>query len=162
MSIGQLTKLCSRCQETLPVAEFHKNRTKKDGLHSQCKICRKRYSLSAVARAYQKRYDYSAARKAARRRYNSSELGRATHCRNNEKHKKRHPDREKARNAIQKLFVAGKLPRAKTLKCIDCGAQAKEYHHYLGYSEEHRLDVIPLCKQCHTAAGIWGFSRKPK
>lgn len=33
------TKRCSGCKETKPVSEFHNNRTKKDGLASQCKGC---------------------------------------------------------------------------------------------------------------------------
>jgi hypothetical protein len=44
---------------------------------------------------------------------------------------------------------AGLLPPAKTLLCVDCGAQAQEYHHHNGYEPEHLLDVIPVCRACH-------------
>jgi 5-methylcytosine-specific restriction endonuclease McrA len=35
------TKTCTKCNETKPVAEFSKRRTRKDGLQPRCKVCRK-------------------------------------------------------------------------------------------------------------------------
>jgi len=32
-------KRCTKCKQTLVVSEFHKNKAKKDGFHSECKIC---------------------------------------------------------------------------------------------------------------------------
>lgn len=132
MSIAQLTKHCSKCQEHLSVSEFHKNRTRKSGLQSWCKRCWKRYNRSAV-----------------RKKYFSSELGLAAGRRGNKKYRQRHPDREKARTAISNAIQSGKLPQARTLKCLHCGKRAKEYHHHLGYSPQHWLDVVALCKRCH-------------
>lgn len=34
-------KTCTRCGETKPVAEFHRNRTRRDGLQSRCKVCQR-------------------------------------------------------------------------------------------------------------------------
>ena len=149
MSTSQLTKRCSTCQELLSVAEFSKNRTRKDGLQLMCKSCHKRYDRSAARKNYYKQYNLSVAGKATRKKYDSSELGRVAKRCNSEKYRKRHPNQMKARSVIGNLCAAGKLPYAKTLKCTHCGAQAKEYHHYLSYAEEHQLDVIPLCKYCH-------------
>lgn len=36
------TKRCSTCKETKPVSEFGKNRSREDGLHTQCKVCKKK------------------------------------------------------------------------------------------------------------------------
>lgn len=33
------TKTCTKCGEAKPRSEFHKNRTKRDGLADQCKVC---------------------------------------------------------------------------------------------------------------------------
>jgi hypothetical protein len=38
-------KTCSRCEEQKPATEFHKCRTKPDGLQSYCKECKKNYNL---------------------------------------------------------------------------------------------------------------------
>jgi len=34
-------KVCSTCKESKPRSEFYKNKSKKDGLHPQCKVCSK-------------------------------------------------------------------------------------------------------------------------
>lgn len=39
--IVETTKLCSVCKQSLPTSAFHKNRWSPDGLHNQCKSCRR-------------------------------------------------------------------------------------------------------------------------
>lgn len=39
------TKKCSKCGRELPVSEFTKNSTRKDGLQSYCKTCQREVSL---------------------------------------------------------------------------------------------------------------------
>ena len=41
-----MTKQCSKCKEIKDVSEFGNNRTRRDGLQSQCKQCRKAYRKS--------------------------------------------------------------------------------------------------------------------
>lgn len=36
-----MTKRCSDCEGKKPLSEFHKNKTKPDGLQSICKVCRR-------------------------------------------------------------------------------------------------------------------------
>jgi hypothetical protein len=43
MSFDMGPKKCNTCKETKPVECFGKDRARKDGLHSQCKSCRKAY-----------------------------------------------------------------------------------------------------------------------
>ena len=37
------TKVCSKCKRELPISEFHKNKSRNDGIYSQCKQCRSKY-----------------------------------------------------------------------------------------------------------------------
>lgn len=60
-------------------------------------------------------------------------------------------EHEVARKFLSSTIGKGILPRAKTLMCADCGNPADEYHHHAGYEEEHWLDVVPLCRECHLA-----------
>lgn len=41
------------------------------------------------------------------------------------------------------------LPPARNFLCVDCGKPATDYDHYLGYNDEHCLDVQPVCRSCH-------------
>lgn len=55
-----------------------------------------------------------------------------------------------ATNAIRYAVKCGRMVKATELPCHDCGKPAQVYHHHLGYARRHWLDVIPLCKSCHT------------
>ena len=54
------TKVCSKCKKELPISEFYKNKSRKDGLHIQCKNCvneyAKKYRKSTKRKEVQKRY----------------------------------------------------------------------------------------------------------
>ena len=60
-----------------------------------------------------------------------------------------HPERYGAHMAVHYAIKVGKLAKATTLKCIYCLKQARQYHHHNGYENEHRLDVVPVCLECH-------------
>ena len=45
-TIGVIMKTCSKCKEEKPFSEFHKNRTRKDGLCVHCKTCKIKQSKS--------------------------------------------------------------------------------------------------------------------
>lgn len=47
--LGHLAvKRCSRCWVTRPLAEFHDDSTKRDGMRSNCRICEQRYRRRPV------------------------------------------------------------------------------------------------------------------
>lgn len=69
-------------------------------------------------------------------------------------YKRRWPERNAARCAINRLVRLGKIPSARTLTCADCGAPATDYDHHQGYDAENRLNVIPTCRKCHRARGV--------
>jgi hypothetical protein len=58
-----------------------------------------------------------------------------------------------AKNARQRVVdcvARGKMPRANTLKCADCGAPAV---HYDQRDYRKPLEVEPVCRGCHSARG---------
>jgi len=60
------------------------------------------------------------------------------------------PDKYKARYLVASAVMCGRFPPAWTMVCEACQeAQAAEWHHHNGYSEEFAMDVIALCKKCH-------------
>ena len=56
-------KQCSKCGVLKSEADFSKDRTRQDGLHRQCKVCR-----VATRRAYEKTEEFKAQRRAYRAR----------------------------------------------------------------------------------------------
>jgi len=57
------TKRCSKCGSTKPVSMFNKNKAKPDGLHSECKECRKQYYTAHKKHIQQYRKEYCASPK---------------------------------------------------------------------------------------------------
>jgi hypothetical protein len=60
-----------------------------------------------------------------------------------------HDPHVRARRLIQQRVSAGALPRAIDCLCTDCGEQAAEYDHYLGYEKPFDGMVQPVCRTCH-------------
>ena len=54
-----------------------------------------------------------------------------------------------ATNAVRTVIRNGRMVKPTLLPCFDCGEQAKHYHHHLGYSRSHWLDVRAVCMSCH-------------
>lgn len=86
-----IAKRCPTCKEIKKTSEFSKARNKKDGLHSQCKLCRKAYNQSPKGKATIKAHRNSPQGKAcqsvywksdagivARKRYEHSDKGKTT------------------------------------------------------------------------------------
>ena len=104
----------------------------------------------AVERAAHRRNRATDKGKASQRRYETSAKGRAAKARYAAKKKLAHAELRKARTSVNHAVRDGRLPMATTLLCR-CGERAVEYHHHLGYSKEHQLSVVPVCKGCHSA-----------
>lgn len=131
-------KVCPRCKATRPDSFFGIRKTGRDAgqRRSWCKSCEATYR-----RSNRNRYaEYEAARRAANREEYNAYMREWQSSRSN---------RRAAGNAVNNAVAAGKLPHVSTLPCNMCAGQADHYHHYKGYGELHRLDVIPLCRLCH-------------
>ena len=155
-----VTKQCSTCKQIKPLSEFYKHKGKKDGLQSQCKSCKSIYSAKYYrsecgetilkrSKKYQQTEKGKAGHSKSNKKYSQTEKGLAASRQSAKRQSQKYPERVKAGNAVNNAIAAGKMPRAKTLKCA-CGEQAKDYHHE-NYAPENRLKVIALCRQCHTA-----------
>lgn len=131
-------KRCSCCKKTKEPDEFNRNKSHKDGRHSQCRDCERTSGL---------RYYRSAKGNAVRTAYAKTEKCKASH----ERHAEKYPEKRRARNAVNNAVVAGHMPSAKTQTCQHCDNQAELYHHHKGYATEHWLDVIALCRKCDVA-----------
>lgn len=75
------------------------------------------------------------------------------------------PEQYRARMVIAEEVRRGRMPPAKYLKCVDCGLSREidpkaiiEYHHE---DYGNQLDVIPLCRKCHSIRHKKGKSLDP-
>jgi hypothetical protein len=143
-------KKCSQCGRTKPLAAFWKNKTSGDGRRTECAECAKKNKRERGE--YYRQYNLENRDKllVMQRQYNRSPAGK----RRSRTASKRsvNSGANSAYYAVTKAVRENELPPISDCKCTDCGGQAAEYHHYLGYEEEHRLDVLPLCRVCHIKA----------
>ena len=156
-----ITKVCSKCKRQKDVHRFNKDKSAKDGLDHKCKSCkcayRKEYAKTDKARKLKKLSDKryantkngKAVRKKARDNYYHSDKGIAYTRAYNKQRPPLCPLKMNARNAINALVRAGKMPPASKCKCSNCTEQARHYHHHKGYEPENKLEVVPLCTICH-------------
>ena len=157
MSEQIITKRCCHCKKKKPLLEFCKNKSAKDGLSFNCRICH-----NAQTRQYQQtekgkktaqlstgRYCKTKKCKKTRKQYAQSKKGKKIVSEACKRYAKRFPERRKAKDAVNHAVTAGKLPKVKTLYCHSCMEPAEQYHHYLDYTPKHHFDVLPFCINCH-------------
>jgi hypothetical protein len=138
------SKVCSRCKKTKPLSFFHKDASCKDGHTRACKEC-----ISAWSKAVYRANPQKVLTKNAAWYRSNPEKGKAYQRKYQSVHRDKLRKQKEARQAVRNAVRSGKLPPVKTLKCIRCGNQARDYHHHKGYAEKHQLDVIPVCRPCH-------------
>ena len=165
------TKYCPRCKvyKSFP-GSFYRNKGVPSGYTNYCKECSK--EISTLARQTPKGQEYikayyqreevkqSQARNAKKRiaakiaydkQYKQTPHGKEL-IKQSDKRRRSTPEgklKDQARLAVRNEVRAGRMPHIKTLTC-KCGVQAENYHHHNGYDRNHWLDVIPVCKKCHT------------
>lgn len=117
-------KQCSCCAAVLARSAFNRLSSAPDGLQRWCRDCQ-------------------------RARHNAwwrANLDGATKRR--ERHKRRHPDKARARKAVHNAVFRGTL--AKPESCGACGAVTEKrllHGHHADYSKP--LEVEWLCRKCH-------------
>ena len=162
-------KECSKCGVVKLVSEFYKDKRRKDGLYSHCKLCQnaltkaysstekgkeihqanyKRWYDERGGKEWQREYAKSDERRAQMEKYRQSLEGRAARRKMYVTHKIHNPGLLKAHDAVKREIEKGSLPRASAQTCVECGEQAHDYHHF-SYDKDHWLDVVPYCHDCH-------------
>jgi|GEM_PF-1428920 len=154
------SKHCSSCSTTKSQSEFNKNAGKKDGLRSCCKVCQS--VANKAYRAANPGYDaaYRAAnpgRSAAWRAANKEHVNaydREWYANHKElyavyeaNYRAKHPDRIKAKSAVNYAIKTGVLTRPDT--CSACSKESKVIGHHTSYHPRFHLDVVWLCQSCH-------------
>ena len=153
MSEPIIQKYCPACKRTKSTTEFHKCRTRYDGLQGMCIDCKKLWAQSPIGhQAHQKakrRYKKSDKGKITDKRYRQGKVGKTTREKNHAKFLKHHPNYAKAKMTVNKAVKQGIIPKIKTQSCIRCGKQAQARHHHKGYAKENYLTFVTLCTICH-------------
>lgn len=170
-----IKKRCSKCKQIKLIINFYPRKDRPCGFQSHCKECHKKYFNREAARKAGRKYHHSEKGKKYRRKYQHSEKYRTwlRKYRRTEKHKEyvkkymktdnwqktnnkrrkkyaeNHPEKESCHHAVTYAVRVGKIKPARDHKCIKCSKPATQYHHYQGYSKEHKLDVVPVCLHCH-------------
>lgn len=127
-------KACSKCGSLWPNTLEHfapNNRT--DTLQAMCRECNRKLARTEESRARNreavKTKEARARRAATMRRWRAE-----------------HREQSIAHARVKYAIRTGALVRGP---CQSCGSSATEAHHHNGYSKEHWLDVVWLCKLCH-------------
>lgn len=162
-------KRCSKCGEVKPLTEYHKDARNKDGFYGHCKACHYKMThayeqtergKAVVSKSRREWYEERGGREITRARsarpsaiqqralYRQTEAGKEAQKRKDKKRVLVHPQKIKAKNAVNHAVASGILPAVSTMKCVRCGNQAEHYHHE-SYAKEDFLRVIPLCQECH-------------
>lgn len=146
-------KNCSRCHEQKSLSEFYKMKKAADGYRPNCKECERKSNKAWYERNRANGtlpvQEYTERRREINRRYKQSDKGKKSTLRHVRDYQARYPEKRKANHAVWIAITAGRLPAATDRECARCSNRAQQYHHYLGYAEEHQLDVLPLCVKCH-------------
>lgn len=138
-------KQCTKCGEIKPLTEFNRRRMVSSGFRAECRECQKQ----STRRYYhegdgqRKKSEYYAAhreeKKEGFRQYFTRKRPRRPY----------NPEKSPARNALNRAIESGKIVRPD--HCQECGKSCKpDGHHHKGYDKEHWLDVIWLCRECHS------------
>ena len=142
--IAEGFKHCFKCETVKSLDDFYKHPEMADGRLGKCKECAKvdvRTNRELRVEYYR---DYD------RRRGNRQgpNYMRA--------YNERHPEKYKARNAVNNALRDGRLKRPN--ECQSCGEETKLHGHHEDYSKP--LEVWWLCVPCHKARHKelgWGY-----
>ena len=76
LEVINMTKVCSKCKQELPVESFYKSRVTKDGRMYRCISCCKEDSQSEKAKERRRLYNQTDKAKEMKKRYSESEVAK--------------------------------------------------------------------------------------
>lgn len=159
---GKTTKRCPTCTKPKILDDFYKNRSRPDGVSSQCKLCclayQKRHSQTDGFKAKKRKWDttYLATPRGkrvhaqARNAYSKTEKGREVNRTAALIYSEDNPEKRKAQQILNNAIRDGKIERPE--RCAKCDEKKFVEAHHEDYSKP--LDVDWWCKKCHTAYHI--------
>lgn len=154
-------KTCTKCGETKPLTEFYMIHSgiRAGRYHARCRKCQSvheaRYRAKNKERIREKdrRYHQGNRQRAAERTRKWRDQNREKRREISSRYAAKHGDRRLAHGAVNDAVRRGNFPPAWTMVCEYCQeAQAAHWHHHKGYDREVALDVVAVCKDCHTEA----------
>ncbi len=143
-------KRCCRCGQVKPFEDFGKNKTRKDGLSAECKLCKSKIDKSSYSKNIQRaktwQKEYSAKNSSVIvsriRRWRSENRYKATAS--TQSFRRRNPEKYLAHNAVTLALRNGLLVKQP---CEICGVIKGVEAHHEDYSKP--LEVTWLCKKHH-------------
>jgi len=161
-------KRCYVCQQDKPLTAFYKNKTKKDGLATECKECKRTLDKISYLRNREKhlqkmrkyRQDNLERLRKYERDYSRSKQGRKVNNKAEKKYYKTHkqqksdyakryrknnPVKYEARYQFSNATKLGKIQRPT--HCQMCGVECITNGHHSDYLKPY--DVLFVCDSCH-------------
>ncbi len=128
-----MNKTCTKCGETKPTTEFHKNRAKSDGLRCRCKVCHR-----ADAKAYREANPEK--EKASSKAYYKTPAGKFSVYKKSAKVR-----------GIPFLMEFQQFEGLWEKPCYYCGAEIKTIGLDRVYNDGpyHIDNVVPCCPPCN-------------
>lgn len=151
----EISKKCTCCGIEKSLNMFGSQNRGLYGKRARCFECVKKYNAIYHQNRYSQDVGYRINRiKQAIKWVSENPEKRAKVARaRNQKARQNNPEKIKARALVNQRVRFGRMPKATSLACVECGEQAAHYHHYNGYSFENRYDVQPVCIKCHKHLG---------
>ena len=138
------SKRCSKCGETKPYDQFHKDSSTRTGLGSQCKQCTSEYARSDAGKAAQRRHKDSSKRAEWMAEYKKTEKFKKYNRAKSKRQREKAYDKCMARITLCRAVNAGEIERGP---CAVCGYDGETEGHHDDHTKP--LEVTWLCKQCH-------------
>ena len=145
------TKRCGSCGHILSVELFSKNKYRKDGYQTSCKICVKRYRQRPYIKEKTRQYSET---------YRKTIKGKICKAKHAAIYYDKDDIRQKSARAICTALKQGIIEKPEN--CQLCYSNKRIEAHHAVYGEKYLLSVVWLCSLCHKGIHTIINSRRAK